>query len=198
MSFYLLCRGKGGMEMWMEQCWRDVLKILFEMEDKLEEFNTKYPVDRPLHVTFVAAQQFILSRTQMRRRPLSVYKKLLHIINEQTVCHEGEPDYKNLFATNRLGVKVGPEPSRFAEDSPGVVPYGKHIQGGTMEHLAHVIFGHHELNLVYPKREVLCQNFVLNCRATPCYAQVITADGGKVFWLVENGHRRGEQITLKQ
>ncbi len=88
----------------------------------------------------------------MRKRPLSVYKKLLHIINEQNVCHEGEPQYELLSEyTGSNQTEIGPEPPFIAaageRDGNG---YGRMTQGVAMEHLSHVIFGHYNLDMDYP------------------------------------------------
>ena len=47
---------------------------------------------------------------KMRKRPLSVWKRLLEIIGIQKVCHVGEPDYENNFNAKVLKSKCGPEP----------------------------------------------------------------------------------------
>jgi hypothetical protein len=57
-----------------------------------------------------------MSRDVVHRRPLSVWKSLYKIIALQDVCHEGEPDYTNLFASNH----IGPE---------GSLENGRHTQG---------------------------------------------------------------------
>ena len=184
--------------MWVEQCWRDVLKITFEMENKTEEFNAKYSILAPLQVNFVGAQQFILSRAQMRRRPLSVYKKLLNILNEQEVCHIGEPDYDNLYATKRLGRNVGPEPARIpGHDLAGTMIYGRHVQGGTMEHLAHVIFGHLELEMSFPDREVMCQNFLPKCTRSPCY-DIVAGEPKEQAYSCSTRHEEEENRKLER
>lgn len=77
-------------EVWMEQCWRDVLKIIWGLEDNIEEFGKRLPWDRPIMVYFGCCQQFVLSKSMVHKRPLEVWKKLLHIIGEQDVCHVGK------------------------------------------------------------------------------------------------------------
>ena len=37
-----------------------------------------------------------------------------------------------------------------------------------MEHLAHVIFGFHELKMKWPTKNELCQNFLPDCPNSPC------------------------------
>jgi hypothetical protein len=47
---------------------------------------------------------------QVRKRPLGVWKELQFILSVQDKCHEGEPDYENLYAFNRSSrMKLGPE-----------------------------------------------------------------------------------------
>ena len=151
----------------------------------------------------------MLSRDQIRKRPLKVWKDLQYILSEQNVCHAGiqlytwqwvhpikyykleyciiflreiifpsfhltscllvcgwtnrrpyyentfsskntgEPDYENLFAFNHSQrVRVGPEPSDLGHGGGkyGGSP-GRLTQAVTSEHLAHVIFGHHDLQV---------------------------------------------------
>eukprot|EP01036_Dinobryon_divergens_P030327 gene30327-39556_t len=68
--------------------FRDILKIVWEFEERDEEFQRLVPSNRPL----------------------SVWKKLLEIIGVQRVCHIGEPDYDNNFNAKLTKWKVGPEP----------------------------------------------------------------------------------------
>lgn len=117
-------------EIWVEQCFRDILKIVWGMTspENLTDFHNRVPITKRLSFCFVACNQFILSRDMMRRRPLSVWKKLYEvdelmslsffgitsecahqIIVEQDTCHVGEPDYPNLFTFNETGKRVGPE-----------------------------------------------------------------------------------------
>jgi hypothetical protein len=93
----------------------------------------------------------------------------LHIINEQDVCHIGEPDYENLFAYHKDKKKVGPEPPSIVEagDKPGH-GYGAHTQGTAMEHLSHVIFGGFNLDMNYPDMKQICQHFIPDCPFSPC------------------------------
>lgn len=100
-----------AIEIWIEQCWRDVLKIVWGLENDLVEFHKRVPTTAPIMVCFVVAQQFVISRAKVRERPLRVWKKLLQIIAEQPACHLGEPDYENLYAFRSTKNRVGPEPS---------------------------------------------------------------------------------------
>ena len=47
---------------------------------------------------------------------------------------------------------------------------GKLIQGGTMEALAHVVFGHQPLRVGMPTNEEYCKHFldVSACSGSPC------------------------------
>ena len=96
----------GTLEPWIEQCWRDVLMIISELDPDSEkdkvEFAKLYPSNRPLLTTFIPSQQFLLSRDQVHKRPLEVWKKLYKVIVEQPVCHQGDPDYHYLYAKNDL------------------------------------------------------------------------------------------------
>ena len=93
-SFHLIYRKKGNHEVWIEQCWRDVLDIVWDLHGNITLLNELVPVDQPILVCFICCQQFIISRKQIHRRPLSVWKKLLFKLGENNVCHEGEPNYE--------------------------------------------------------------------------------------------------------
>jgi hypothetical protein len=170
-NFQNVCRYTNNwkkIEIWIEQCWRDVLKIVWGLEDDLEEFNKRVPTSKPILACFVTAQQFVINRNKVRARPLHVWKKLLKVIGEQPACHLGEPDYENLYAYKITHERVGPEPSSLIEwDHPGS-GYGAHTQGGAMEHLAHVVFGGYGLDMDYPNMDVICQHFLPNCPFSPC------------------------------
>lgn len=107
----------------------------------------------------------------MRKRPLSVYKKLLHVVNEQDACHLGEPEYDTLAEYDEDMEKPGPEPPHIAAagelEGKG---FGRFTQGVAMEHLAHVIFGHYNLDMDYPDMKFICNNFypVQTCPGSPC------------------------------
>lgn len=47
---------------------------------------------------------------------------------------------------------------------------GRVTQAVTSEHLSHVIFGHHDLQLAHPSMEILCSQFLPNttCPESPC------------------------------
>lgn len=159
--------------MWMEQCWRDTLKILWNLTDvtDAQTFNQMVPPNAPITICTFYENQFILSRAQMQLRPLTVWKDMLRIIYEQDRCHEGPPDYDNLY--NKWYDK-GEEPIDFGTeyiigrpDKPGK-GFGRHIQGGTAENLNHVIYGRQGLDMNYPGRHEYCQNFVPECPGSPC------------------------------
>ncbi len=168
------------MSIWLEQCWRDVLQISWNVTStKLLEL---VPNNKPIILTISCCQQFVLSRDMVHKRPLSVWKQLLRIMNEQDVCHEGEPEYDNLYAyLYERPEKVGPEPKDVITFTDGrrVVHgdnpnegFGRFIQGITMEHLSHVIFGQLDPDMAYPTVEELCEHFLPNsdpqCPHSPC------------------------------
>lgn len=64
---------------WIDQCWRDVLQITWQLEDNVAELNRMLPMDRPIDVCYNPGQQFMVSRDQVHQRPLEVWKKLYHI-----------------------------------------------------------------------------------------------------------------------
>ena len=68
-------------EVWVEQCFRDVLRVTWELDrpDNLTQFLQLVPPEKELQFCFVCCQQFLLSREQMRRRPLAVWKKLYQV-----------------------------------------------------------------------------------------------------------------------
>lgn len=158
----------GLASIWMEQCFRDVLSIVWGLEDNKEELIKRLPINEPFEMIFPCCNQFILSRNMVHKRPLEVWKKILHIINEQDVCHEGEPEYQYLNTTVTSG-KLGPEmPSIEQLGETAGTGYGAHTQGGAMEHLVHVIYGHHDLKMRELTKEDYCQNFIPNCPLSPC------------------------------
>ncbi len=85
-------------EIWVEQCWRDALKIVWDLKNNTAALNKRVPPTKPMLVCIYASQRFIISRAMVHRRPLSVWKELLHTLGESKVCHEGEPDYESLYA----------------------------------------------------------------------------------------------------
>lgn len=158
--------------LWVEQCWRETLKVLWELENDPVEFYKRVPPNKAIMVCFVYSHQFILSRTAVHRRPLNVWKKLLSMLGQNDVCHHGEPDYDNLFAYQKSHDRVGPEPSELDSEGEGVrfgvKGWGRTVQGGTAEHLAHVIYGHYDLDMEYPNMDVICQNFLPGYPNSPC------------------------------
>ena len=152
-----------------EQCWRDVLQITWELKEKKEEFLRRIPPTSPLTISARCCNQFVVSRAMIHKRPLHVWKELLHIIAIQPMCHMGELDYENLFEFNRTGRVKRPEKlyySIFGESPTN--PNGANIPGMTGEHLSHVIFGHKELRMKPPSQEETCQNFIKGCPGSPC------------------------------
>lgn len=94
------------------------------------------------------------------------------MIAEQPVCRIGEPDYEHLYAYTLNQTKVGPEPASIpaAGEGPSKPGYGAHTQGGAMEYLAHVVFGHNPLIMKTPRPLDICKNFVSfrQCPNSPC------------------------------
>lgn len=157
-------------ELWIEQCFRDVLKVVWNVNGT-QEMARLLPLDRPISVSFYCCQQFLISREMIHRRPLSVWKKLLRILGEADVCHNGEPEYETLHSYHKKNVKVGPEPSLLPDTEDTRAPgTGRLTQAVTSEHLAHVIFGHHDLDMEWPSEKVVCQNFLprSQCPGSPC------------------------------
>ena len=150
-----------------------------------EELLHRVPTNKPLQVSLSCCQQFVVSRELIQKRSLDTWKQLLHIMNEQDVCHEGEPDYEHNYAYLHVKAeKVGPEPAdiltytygkgkRFTGDQPGQGD-GKYIQGIATEYLSHVIFGHMDLEWPEPGNDQLCAQFYANdlphCAHSPCKA----------------------------
>lgn len=165
-----------GMEVWVEQCWRDLLKIAWGIDlNDHERLERRIPASKPVEITAPMRQQFILSREMVHRRPLAVWKHLHHTIAVQSVCHEGEPDFAHLYAMprdRRSNQLFGPERPNITGTNEGSgrhgPGYGRHTQGGTMEHLAHVVFGHHDLIMRNYTMEDKCRNFLPNCPNSPC------------------------------
>lgn len=157
----------------MEQCWRDILKIVWEVngDEKEKVFNHRVPSTSPFEVCFVCCQQFLLSRETMRMRPLHVWKRLLEIVGEQEVCHQGEPEYDYLYAFRKHQIRPGPEPAKLPVWDEGIAEgYGAQTQGGAMEHLSHMVFGFNPPDMVFPDQETICSNFLPKsiCPGSPC------------------------------
>lgn len=102
--------GHSKMSTWMEQCWRNVIRLLWNLESDPEEFYKRLPINEPVKVCFHHAQQFVLSREMVHKRTLGEWKKLLYILGEDSACVHGEPDYEHLYAYRNSSVMDGPEP----------------------------------------------------------------------------------------
>ena len=63
----------------------------------------------------------LLNINKVRKRPLSIWKRLLEIIGIQKVCHVGEPDYENNFNAKVLKTKCGPEPESIVYNRQSLV-----------------------------------------------------------------------------
>lgn len=103
----------------------------------------------------------------VRARPLEVWRKLHQIIAVDDVCHKGEPQYNSLFAYSEHFKKV---PNEDANTSNNHSVPGGYIQGGTMEALAHVIFGQRPLKSAMPTAQEYCKQFISEseCPGSPC------------------------------
>mmetsp|Transcript_33370 Transcript_33370/g.56022 ORF Transcript_33370/g.56022 Transcript_33370/m.56022 type:complete len:340 (+) Transcript_33370:47-1066(+) len=160
-------------QLWVEQCWRDVLKIAWglEGEEHEAEFLRRLPVDNLPGVSFVTSHQFIISRDQIHKRPLEVWRKLLLVLGEQDQCHKGEPDYEHLYTyVHQNHEKVGPEPTDLCPwgEKADRCGTGRLTQAHAAEHLAHVIFGFYDMDMTYPDMNLICQNYLPSCPSSPC------------------------------
>jgi hypothetical protein len=155
---------------WIEQCWRDLLQIVWGLEGNLTKLEERLPLNKPILVKAPCCQQFLMSRAMVHRLPLSSWKKLLKLVYEQDTCHIGEPNYEHLFAFKLHPEQIGPEPPTITVmgDKPER-GYGAHTQGGAMEHLAHVIFGGLPLIIEEePSNAEFCEQFLPDCPFSPC------------------------------
>eukprot|EP01041_Mallomonas_annulata_P007693 gene7693-15745_t len=156
-------------EVWVEQCWRDILQKTWNLEGNLNAFHKILPITAPIRVCCTCCQQFFVSRAKVRERPHSFWKELYEIIGVQNACHLGEPDYHNLYAYyHKNEIKVGAEPSalRAFDEDMNTAGYGRHTQGGAMEHLAHVIFG--GMDLIQPHVSDQKENLRMNNYLSKC------------------------------
>eukprot|EP01032_Pedospumella_encystans_P029374 gene29374-33172_t len=153
-----------------EQCWRDILQVLWELRGRDKEFHRRLPPTQPITSSATCCNQFLLSRAMVHKRPLHVWKELLQIIAMQPMCHMGEPDYENLFEFNRTG-RVNKSSEKLFYEKFGeslTNQKGSYVQGHAGEHLMHVMFGHKELEMTPPSQEEICQNFIQGCPGSPC------------------------------
>lgn len=159
-----------GLSITLEQCWRDTLKILWGYQGRDEEFNQLLPGTKPLTMAATSANQFLLSRSMVHKRPLQVWKDLFHILVGQPLCHLGEPDYEHLYEYKRIGKKIREKPwynYPNSKESP-TNPNGYIVPGMAGEHLSHVIFGLKDLISAKPTLEDMCENFLPGCLGSPC------------------------------
>ena len=85
------------------------------------------------------------------------------------VCRLGEPDYNNLYTYHRSQNRSGQE---------RILDYGRDTQGGAMEHLAHVIFGHPlEMGSSDPS-----SHFHAGCAKSPCKQKCTPSDSLASFF----------------
>ena len=103
------------------------MDIVWETNGDAAALNKLYNTKFPIAVCLVEGHQFIVSRAQIHKRPLSTWKKLYKILSQQSACHLGEPDYENLYDYKKWGNKPGPEPSIIARnighDMNGLHPF---------------------------------------------------------------------------
>jgi len=149
------------------------LQILHQLKGQDEKFLELYPPKNALISSGVCCNQFILGRSTVHRRPLSVWSELLNIFAIQPACHLGEPNYEHLHEFNVTGrVKTGPEidivfqpNTLFANEHK----LGTNIPGAAGEHLSHVIFGSLPLLSEYPDNQaIFCQTFLPLRPGSPC------------------------------
>lgn len=130
-----------NLRIWIEQCYRDVLRIAWGLQGRSHDkyFNSLVPTSKPIYFSTLCCQQFILSRSKVLERPVQVWKELLRIIGEQDACHQGEPDYENLFFSKVYSKKVGKEPAILGGNGPGgmtqVLDICMFLQGGHIKRL---------------------------------------------------------------
>lgn len=123
-----------------------------------------------------------------------IFVKLLNLtfIGVQDVCHEGLPDYPNVYDGNRFRGQ-GPETPNFAphgenETNPG---YGWLTQGVAMEVLSHVVYGGQQLVLPsLPTNAEYCSNFKPNCPHSLCEAD------GSTWW--QKSSRKAPKARTKR
>ncbi len=166
-------------DLWIEQCWRDVLKIAWNKTS--DELSLILPKSQVLSVSVYCCQQFLISREMVHRRSLDDWKQLQLILGQRNVCHVGMPEYNHLFSQPRAPIE-GPEPinppdihwthdTTLTYDERQSLPgTGRIIQGTTSEHLSHVIFGHLPLHMKPFTQEDYCNNFLSSsmCPHSPC------------------------------
>ena len=158
---------------WLEQCMRDALKVIWDLEPTdTAGLNLRLPPQRQLSVCTHCCQQFFVSRAMIHKRPLKFWKDVWQMLGNQSRCHFGEPDYENLYAFNRSSrTEVGPEPQYIngRHHYNHIQDNGLFTQALVGEHLAHMIFGGHDLNMKFDQ-ETYCQNYLpqSQCPGSPC------------------------------
>lgn len=157
---------------WIEQCLRDTLQITWDLMDNQTEFHRRIPPRQEIRMCMHCCQQFAISRAQVLKRPLRVWKQLLDILSVQDQCHVGEPDYENLYAFHKSSkMRLGSKPVALSTGKGGNAPgFGRYTQAVAAEHLAHVIFGHRSLEWVNEGQKETCRNFFpsSSCTGSPC------------------------------
>ena len=176
-DYFLSWRGTSywkKYDLWIEQCWRDVLKIAWNVTS--DELAVRLPPKEELSVSAYCCQQFLISRKMVHKRSLADWKQLQLILGQRNVCHAGLPEY-NYLHTQPNEFEQGPEPINppdtfwwHDKEKPPIAGTGRIIQGTTSEHLAHVIFGHQPLHMEPTSQEDYCSNFLSSsvCPGSPC------------------------------
>lgn len=158
-------------EIWTEQCIRDVLSLYYNVSST--ELAAKYhPNNRPIRFCFACCNHFFMTKKMIQSKSFAFWNNLHEKIAVQPVCHDGEPEYDMLYAYQRGGVKVGPEPHSMTLGGffRGQVKDNGYItQGIAMEHLSHVVFGNEPIESKIPKTmEEICTQFFPNLPGSPC------------------------------
>lgn len=151
--------GNGHEQVFVEACWRDLL----------EAFGIVVPPRDPMKVAFGCCANFIVSRDQVRSRPLVAYEKALELVGSPR-CHRGALDFDKLIAANGKSDQVLKEWQAEAMDPKRADADGnRHAGAGAFEHLNHVFLGGQPF-LYPPERESYCAKFLpaSQCPGSPC------------------------------
>jgi hypothetical protein len=171
--------------LFIEQCARNILKIIWNTptihhnhtlsntsssssshftDQKVEEFEKIFPKKASIDVCTYCCQQFLLSRNQVRKRPLHQWIHLLKLIGEQNKCHMGELEFDSLHSSVYFP-EIQSNTSSVSENQ-----FDNRLRGFSMEHLAHVIYGERELIMPKESNETICHQFLPRsiCPNSPC------------------------------
>ncbi len=170
----------GEYNIWIEQCWRDILKIAWNLTS--DELSVRYPPTGELSVSTYCCQQFLISRNMVHKRSLEDWKQLQSKLSLDEVCHSGKPEYAHLYTkpsklSAGLPEPVNPpellwnyKPSMSLAERKSIPGSGRIIQGTSSEYLAHVIFGQQPLHIQPHTHEHYCNNYLPAsiCPGSPC------------------------------